>query len=110
VGLALSAVAPTPLISLAALSMSAAGIWGAMGPFWAMPSAFLGGAGAAAGIALINSVGNLGGFVGPYLVGLVRQWSHSFSGGLAAMALMLSIAGCLALALTDPAHPRTDQS
>ncbi|MGO9061225.1 MAG: MFS transporter [Candidatus Binataceae bacterium] len=103
-GLALSAVAPKPLIALAALSMSAAGIWGAMGPFWSMPSAFLGGAGAAAGIALINSVGNLGGFVGPYLVGLVRQTSHSFSGGLAAMALMLAVAGCLALALRDPAQ------
>ncbi len=105
-GLVLSAVAPNPLISLAALSISAAGIWGAMGPFWSMPSALLGGAGAAAGIALINSVGNLGGFVGPYLVGLVRQMSHSFSGGLAAMALMLAIAGCLALALRDPPHPQ----
>ena len=103
-GLALSAVAPNPLIALAALSMSAAGIWGTMGPFWSMPSAFLGGAGAAAGIALINSVGNLGGFVGPYLVGVVRQMSHSFSGGLAAMALMLAVAGCLALALRDPAQ------
>jgi MFS transporter, ACS family, tartrate transporter len=64
-----------------------------------MPSEYLGGTGAAAGIALINSVGNLGGFVGPYLMGVVRQMSHSFSGGLAAMALMLAVAGCLALAV-----------
>lgn len=101
-GLVLSAIAPGPLAALTALSMSAAGIWGAMGPFWSMPSAFLGGAGAAAGIALINSLGNLGGFVGPYLVGLMRQMSHRFSGGLAAMALMLAVAGCLALSLRDP--------
>ncbi len=100
-GLTISATARDPVVELAALSLGAAGIWGAMGPFWSMPPAFLSGAGAAAGIALINSVGNLGGFVGPYLVGLVRQMSHSFSGGLAAMAAMLALAGCLALVLRD---------
>ncbi|HXR36743.1 MAG TPA: MFS transporter [Candidatus Binataceae bacterium] len=102
-GLTISALTRNPVIALAALSLGAAGIWGTMGPFWSMPPAFLSGAGAAAGIALINSVGNLGGFVGPYLVGLVRQKSHSFSGGLAAMAAMLALAGCLALALRDDA-------
>ena len=92
-----------PLLALAALSLGAAGIWGTMGPFWSMPSEYLGGTAAAAAIALINSVGNLGGFVGPYLVGIVRQMSHSFGGGLAAMALMLFAAGCLALAVRDDA-------
>jgi ACS family tartrate transporter-like MFS transporter len=105
VGLALSAIAHEPVLALAALTLGAAGIWGAMGPFWAIPSAFLGGVAAAAGIALINSVGNLGGFVGPYLVGLIRQTSHSFAGGLAAMALMLAIAGVLALALPPEGEP-----
>jgi MFS transporter, ACS family, tartrate transporter len=101
VGLTISAFAHNPLVELAALSLGAAGIWGTMGPFWSMPPAFLSGAGAAAGIALINSVGNLGGFVGPYLVGLVRQFSHSFAAGLAAMAAMLALAGCLALTVRD---------
>lgn len=105
-GLILSAHAHNPLFALAALSLGAAGIWGTMGPFWSMPSEYLGGSAAAAAIALINSVGNLGGFIGPYLVGIVRQMSHGFSGGLAAMALMLAIAGCLALAIGDRARGR----
>ena len=105
-GLILSAHARNPLFALAALSLGAAGIWGTMGPFWSMPSEYLGGSAAAAAIALINSVGNLGGFIGPYLVGIVRQMSHGFSGGLAAMALMLAIAGCLALAIGDRARGR----
>jgi MFS transporter, ACS family, tartrate transporter len=98
-GLILSARAHDPLFALMALSLGAAGIWGTMGPFWSMPSEYLGGTAAAAGIALINSVGNLGGFAGPYLVGMVRQMTHSFAGGLAAMALMLLAAGCIALAV-----------
>jgi ACS family tartrate transporter-like MFS transporter len=105
-GLTISALTRDPVVALAALSLGAAGIWGVMGPFWSLPPAFLSGAGAAAGIALVNSVGNLGGFVGPYLVGLVRQKSHSFSGGLAAMAAMLAIAGCLALLLRDDSGTR----
>ncbi len=104
-GLTIAAISRDPVIALAALSLGAAGIWGTMGPFWSLPPAFLSGAAAAAGIALINSVGNLGGFVGPYLVGLVRQKSHSFSGGLGAMAAMLALAGCLALALREEKPP-----
>ncbi len=104
-GLIMAARVHHPLLALAALSIGAAGIWGAMGPFWSMAAENLSGAGAAAGIALINSVGNLGGFIGPYLVGVVKQMSHSFGGGLAAMALMLALAGCLALAISGPAGP-----
>ncbi len=103
-GLILSARVHNPLFALGALSLGAAGIWGTMGPFWSMPSEYLGGTAAAAGIALINSVGNLGGFAGPYLVGMVKQMSHSFGGGLTAMALMLAVAGCLALAVRDDAN------
>lgn len=98
-GLILSARVHNSLLALTVLSLGAAGIWGAMGPFWSMPSEYLGGTAAAAGIALINSVGNLGGFAGPYVVGILRQAYHSFSGGLAAMALMLAAAGCIALAI-----------
>jgi len=107
-GLILSARAHNPLIALATLSLAAAGIWGTMGPFWSMPCEYLGGTAAAAGIALINSVGNLGGFVGPYLVGMVRQMSHSFAGGLAAMALMLAAAGCIALAVPHREKPASE--
>ncbi len=98
-GLILSARASNPVFAIAALSLAAAGIWGAMGPFWSMPSEYLDGSAAAAGIALINSVGNLGGFAGPYAMGLVMQRYHSFGLALAAMALLLFGAGCLALAI-----------
>src|SRR5437867_3310470 len=67
-GLIVAAFFKTPAIELAALSFAAIGIWGTLGPFWAMSTESLRGTGAAAGIALINSFGNLGGFLGPYLV------------------------------------------
>jgi ACS family tartrate transporter-like MFS transporter len=93
-GLIGAGITTNPVLELAALSLAAAGIWGTLGPFWAMSSESLAGTGAAAGIALINSVGNLGGFAGPYLIGWVRTRTNSFTWGLAALALGL-IAGAV---------------
>jgi nitrate/nitrite transporter NarK len=62
-----------------------------------MPTALLGGAAAAAGIAAINSIGNIGGFVGPYLVGLVKDATGSTDGGLIVLAVLLAIGSALAL-------------
>ena len=70
------------------ICVGAIGIMGAKGPFWPLPSAYLSGAGAAAGIALINSLGNLGGFFCPYIVGWGKQATGSFSGGLYALAVL----------------------
>ena len=70
------------------ICVGAIGIMGCKGPFWPIPSAYLSGAGAAVGIALINSLGNLGGFFGPYVVGLGKQVTGSFSGGLYALAFL----------------------
>src|ERR1700722_17306482 len=67
----------------------------------------LGGAGGS--IALINSIGNLGGFAGPYLVGMVKQATHSFAGGMLLMAASLVVAGLLALTLPVPLR-ETDAS
>ena len=86
-GLVAAAFLTNPVAELAALSVAAVGIWGTLGPFWAMSSEFLSGTGAAAGIALINSVGNLGGFLGPYLVGLVRSRTDSFALALLVLAV-----------------------
>jgi ACS family tartrate transporter-like MFS transporter len=72
--------------AIGAMCFAAIGIMGFKGPFWPLPSAYLSGAGAAAGIALINSVGNLGGFAGPYAVGLAKQMTGSFTNGLYALA------------------------
>lgn len=75
-------------LALVFMSIVTIGIYGSRPSFWPMPSLFLTGASAAAGIALINSIGNLGGYVGPMLVGLIRQKSGSFE-----MALYF-LAGC----------------
>jgi len=97
-GLAAAAFLKNPAAELAALSLAAVGIWGTLGPFWAMSSEILSGTGAAAGIALINSVGNLGGFLGPYLVGLVRKQTDSFALPLLALAIWPLIGAVVTLA------------
>jgi ACS family tartrate transporter-like MFS transporter len=100
VGFAASAGLDEPALALAALSLAALGIWSALGPFWTLPPAFLAGSAAAGGIALINSVGNLGGFVGPYALGLLKQATGSFRAGL--LLLALSLLAVVALALRLP--------
>jgi ACS family tartrate transporter-like MFS transporter len=64
--------------ALAAMSVVAVGLYGSRPSFWPMPSVFLTGAAAAAGIALINSIGNLGGYVGPFIVGWIKNSTGSF--------------------------------
>jgi MFS transporter, ACS family, tartrate transporter len=64
--------------AIAAMSVAAVGIYGSRPTFWPMPSAFLSGAAAAVGIALINSIGNLGGYVGPFIVGWIKNSTGSF--------------------------------
>jgi MFS transporter, ACS family, tartrate transporter len=71
--------------------------------FWSLPSMFLSRSGAAAGIALINSVGNLGGVIGPVAVGWLRETTHSFAGGMYFIALVTAIAATLVLA-ASPRH------
>jgi MFS transporter, ACS family, tartrate transporter len=68
-----------------------------MGPFWAMPTALLSGTTAAAGIAFIDSVGNLGGFFGPHIIGLVRTSTGHFAGGLLVVVGALAVSGGLVL-------------
>lgn len=96
-GLFLCARFQSPTMALLSLSLAALGVWGALGPFWTLPTALLSGTAAAGGIALINSVGNLGGFVGPYLVGLVKNATQSFTFALIALALSLLLGGSLVL-------------
>jgi ACS family tartrate transporter-like MFS transporter len=74
-----------------------------VGVFWAMPPLFLGGTAAAAGIALINSIGNLGGFVGPTVIGALHDRTGGYTGGLLALAVALVIEAILVLTLRLPA-------
>ncbi len=98
-GLLLSAYFHDSAIALATLSLAALGIWGALGPFWALPTAFLSGTAAAGSYALINSVGNLGGFVAPYVIGLVKDATDSFTGGLLFLSAVLFVGGILTLVM-----------
>ena len=72
-----------------------------LGPFWTLATSFVYGAGAAAGIALINSVGNLGGFVGPYGIGYLRDATDSYSAGLIAIGIIVLLGGALVLTVPD---------
>ena len=102
-GLVLSAYMQThsPLLAFGALCLAALGIWSTLGPFWSLPTEFLSGTAAAGGIAPVNSVGNVGGVFGPYLVGYVRTRTGSFTGGLVALAATLFIGGLLARTIKD---------
>ncbi len=95
--LLVAATAANGWIALAAFALAAFGIWGALGPFWALPPQFLRGSGAAAGIALVNSVGNLGGFASGHLLGVLRQRTGSFSVGVVVLAVSVSTGGVLVL-------------
>jgi ACS family tartrate transporter-like MFS transporter len=70
------------------------GIWSMLGPFWGLSTKYLGRGAAAAGIALINSIGNLGGFAGPWLVGLAKELTGHYSAGFFLIALLLALGGC----------------
>ncbi len=93
-GFTVGAFAGSPAVALLGVSLGAVGIWGCIGVFWSLPMAVLGGTGAAAGIALINSVGNVGGFAGPYLIGLLRTRTSDFSASLLMIAGFL-VLGCV---------------
>jgi ACS family tartrate transporter-like MFS transporter len=78
-------------------------------PFYALPGLFLGGTAAAGGIGLINSIGNLGGFLGPYVLGAVQARSGSYSGGIYFLVVTTAAAGAIALGLRAW-HGRTRRS
>ena len=91
--------------SIAALSMAMLGLASMLGPFWAFATSFLGGIGAAAGIALVNSIGNVGGFVGPNIIGFVQQTTRGFTGGLVVVGAVLAVGGLLVLTVNTEKNP-----
>jgi len=85
-GFAIAALAPTPVISFIGICIGAVGLYSTFGPFWALPSDFLKAGAAAAGLALVNSGGAVGGFVGPYLMGFLRDHTNGFQASLLVLA------------------------
>ncbi|QOV91858.1 MFS transporter [Humisphaera borealis] len=114
-GYAIAAMAHTPITMIVGLSIAAAGIWSTLGPIWALPSRFLTGTAAAAGIGMINSFGNLiGGFIGPNMMGQIKERYGNYDIGLwvsaAVSVLAAVVAGLLVKerhepAVSVPSHP-----
>ncbi|MCP5853949.1 MFS transporter, partial [Klebsiella pneumoniae] len=82
VGLFFSAWLTVPVLQLAALCLVAFALFSCTAIFWTLPGRFFSGASAAAGIALINSIGNLGGYLGPFGIGALKEYTGQLSSGL----------------------------
>jgi ACS family tartrate transporter-like MFS transporter len=98
-GLALSVIQHGVLFPMLLFCIAAAGMYGFVPSFWSMPNTFLCGTAAAASIGLINSVGNLGGFAGPYIVGYLSKATHSFTAGVLYLSICAMLAAGFVLSL-----------
>jgi MFS transporter, ACS family, tartrate transporter len=101
-GFAWAARADSISVALCAMSLVAIGLWSTMGPFWALTTRMIGGAAAAGGVAMITMIGALGGFVGPYVTGRLRDATHSFAGGLYLISGLALVAAMLSLTVRRP--------
>jgi D-galactonate transporter len=88
-----------PYLKMLSLTIGAFGVFGSLPVFWTLPTAILGGRAAAAGIAAINSIGNLAGFLGPFVMGYIKDATGSFAWGLAAVGASAFLALVITLAL-----------
>jgi MFS family permease len=105
--LAASALVPSPVLGLVLICIAAMGLWATLGVFWTLPTQFLSGAAAAGGIAMINGFAQIGGFIGPYLVGWIRETTHSFSMALLVLAVspMIGFVLCSTLKIRNDRAP-----
>ena len=97
-----SAALTNPILSLIAIFLSTGFVWGTVAPFWTFPAFLLRGTAAAGGIAFINSVGAVGGFTGPYIMGLASDLTHSFRAALFVTGALLILAAVVAVRLKAP--------
>ncbi|MFB9742689.1 MFS transporter [Pseudonocardia sulfidoxydans] len=122
VAVAVALYLDSPLLVIAAVTVCACGVFAAIPVIWQLPSTFLTGVGAAAGIALINSFGNLSGFVGPYLTGWLEDVTGSLRAGMWCVAGFMTLSAVVVVAmrrsvgqgrgdrLGAPDHPTTSRS
>lgn len=97
VGLLLAAYTKSPVLAVAGFAIGMAGAESMVGPFWALATSMMAGLSAAAAIAVINSLANLGGYFGPDIIGLFRSSNGGFRGGLLAIAATVAVSGATAL-------------
>lgn len=100
IGLSATAFVHTAPMAIATLSVAALGIWGTLGTFWTLPTAFLRGSAAAGGIAIVNSLGCLSGLVAPWLVGISRDVTGGFAVGLIGVGVTVLCGGILVFAVS----------
>ena len=98
-GIAGCALFDDPLLKVISICIGGAGIFGCLPVFWTLPTAFLSGAAAAGGIAIINSIGNLSGFAGPYVMGWLKDATGSFTAGLLSIAATALFGSAIVLLL-----------
>ena len=98
-GIAGSTLTGDPILTVVAFSIGACGMFAGLPLFWTLPTAVLSGTAAAAGIAVINSLGNLSGFVGPYAMGWIKDATGSFTGGLLLIAGLAFLAMIIVLVI-----------
>lgn len=98
-GFVVAATAASTPVAVVALSVATACVFSCAPMFWSLPTAFLSGAAAAAGIAAINSAANLAGFVSPYMIGFLRDLTHSTASGMYVLAGTLVLGGLITLTM-----------
>jgi ACS family tartrate transporter-like MFS transporter len=101
VGFVVSAFYTSPVLGMLALTIAAVGVISTRGPFWALPTRFLNGRAAAGGIALINLIASIGGFVGPYAVGFLADLTGSYAAGMLFLALLMLLGALLCVPLRN---------
>ncbi len=104
VGIGAAAMIEDPLIKMICFCVASFGIFGTLAVFWTLPTSFLSGMAAAGGIAVINSIGNLAGFVGPYAMGAIKDATNSYQGGLIMLSVLAVIAMLIVLMLRHDRH------
>jgi MFS transporter, ACS family, tartrate transporter len=105
-GFVIAAYCTNPYLGMAGLCIAATGIWCANTIFWTMPAAVLSGVSAAAGFALINSVGSLGGLFGPSIAGLAREATGNYATALVVLGGFLAMSGVIVLLIGRSAQTK----
>jgi len=104
IGVGGSAFLGDPILKMIALTIGAFGVYASLPIFWTLPTAFLAGSAVAPGIAAINSIGNLSGYFGPFVMGWIKDATGSFAWGLVTIAACAVVALAITLALGHDPH------
>jgi len=108
IGFVIAALAPPPFITMVGICIGCMGLYSTFGVFWALPSDFLTGGAAAAGFAVVNSGGALGGFFGPYIMGFLRDRTHGFEASLLVLAASGACAALISACLRNEWRRESD--